>query len=98
MIPDWNEIEERRAILQLRAPFGEEKQDPWIWWGEMKVGDMIVWKTRKGFHSGCLNETFEQVDRRYSLDFRRIYGPKGFGKRHAQLFAQLHNDHSFQHP
>jgi len=98
MIPDWREIEERRAVLQLRAPFTEEMQDPWIWWGEMNVGDMVVWKTRKGFHSGCTNDTFDREDRRYSMDFRRIYGPKGFGKKHAQLFSKLYHDHSFQHP
>jgi len=99
MIPNWEEeMEMRRAVLQLRAPLEQGKQDPWIWWGEMKVGDIIMWKSRKGFHSGCINDTFEQTDRRFSLDFRRIYGPRGYGKRHAELFARLHNDSSFQHP
>jgi len=60
----------------------------WLYWPQMKVGDVILWKSRVVYHAGATVPSEKAPERRESFDLRRLLGTGTWTEDHKDTLFQ----------
>jgi len=68
----------------------EPNEHHWVYWPEMRKGDVIFWRSRAIYHGGAVIPKLETEHKRRSFDLRRLVGTKGWVRKHSGMLQNCH--------